>query len=89
MNDDICNLLPQGIVTQVCLKRKWKIKSYVYSEAVRPNIMQGTLNFLKLNVFGCCRYKYMHEVTGETIPEMSMVLKAMLNNGKAIDSSNQ
>ena len=49
MNDDICNLLPQGIVTQVCLKRKWKIKSYVYSEAVRPNIMQGTLNFLKLN----------------------------------------
>ena len=49
MNDDICNLLPQGIVTQVCLKRKWKIKSYVYSEAVRPNFMQGTRNFLKLN----------------------------------------
>ena len=31
----------------------------------------------------------MHEVTGETIPEMSMVLKGMLNNGKEIDSSNQ
>ena len=26
----------------------------------------------------------MHEVTGETIPEMRTMLKAMLNNGKAI-----
>ena len=51
--------------------------------------MQGTLNFLKLNnsflaAININITSLLNEVTGETMPEMRTMLKAMLNNGKAV-----
>ena len=50
VSDDIYNILPQGMnngVTQFVWRENGK--SHVYFEALRPNFMQGNLNFVKLN----------------------------------------
>ena len=51
--DDICKVLLRGMdnnaVVQLCLKKRLNFKSHVLSEAVRPKVVHGVLDFLKKN----------------------------------------